>query len=211
MHFRRLHHAPRRDLLAEDRAFSVFLRRIVSWSVFFSAYFNTLGNHMTRPGIYVMTIWTTTRTTTKLMMALESFVIDTLEMLEATNRSTPTGGVMHPMARFVVMITPKNTGSIPSLTAIGTKIGVRMVIAAEAFLLSGNAPIQTISLRGLERWRALEDAPGAVLELPLARGGLQAPLVGLHARYHRQAIVNPTLLPREAPVSSRRSRQEKSA
>lgn len=80
------------------------------------------------------------------------------------------------------------------------------VIAAEAFLLSGNAPLQTISLRGLEQWRALEAAPGAVLELPLARGGLQAPLVGLHARYHRQAIVNPTLLPpgTQAPAEWKR-------
>lgn len=80
------------------------------------------------------------------------------------------------------------------------------VIAAEALLLSGNAPLQTLSLRGLERWRALEDAPGAVLELPLARGGLQAPLVGLHARYHRQAVVNPTLLPpgAQAPAEWKR-------
>ena len=53
--------------------------------------------------------------------------------LEATNRSTPTGGVIQPMARFVTMITPKKTGSIPSLTTIGTRIGVRMVIAADAF------------------------------------------------------------------------------
>ncbi|HJN72479.1 MAG TPA: hypothetical protein QGF58_00980 [Myxococcota bacterium] len=74
------------------------------------------------------------------------------------------------------------------------------LLVAEVLLLSGNAPLQTWDVSDLEGWRAVEAADGAVLELPLSRGGLAAPLVGLHARYHRRAIVNPLLLPPgEAP------------
>jgi len=33
-------------------------------------------------------------------------------MIEATNRSTPKGGVIVPILRFTVIIIPKRTGSI---------------------------------------------------------------------------------------------------
>ncbi|MCB9758920.1 MAG: hypothetical protein H6739_03700 [Alphaproteobacteria bacterium] len=68
-------------------------------------------------------------------------------------------------------------------------------VVLEALLLSGNAPLQTQDVRDLEPWRVLSAASGAVIELPLAREGLDAPLVGLHARYHRRPMVNPMLLP----------------
>lgn len=37
----------------------------------------------------------------------------------------PTGGVTRPIPRFVIMMTPKCTGSIPMDVAIGRRIGVR--------------------------------------------------------------------------------------
>ncbi|MCP4804411.1 MAG: hypothetical protein GY913_01440 [Proteobacteria bacterium] len=69
------------------------------------------------------------------------------------------------------------------------------LVLLEAVLTSLNAPIQTWDLSGLEGWRALEASDGAVLELPLKRSGLQTSLVGLHARYHGKAVVNPLMLP----------------
>ncbi len=75
------------------------------------------------------------------------------------------------------------------------------LILLETLLLSGNAPLFVQDLSDLEGWRALQASDGAVLELPLARPGPLAPLVGLHQRYHRKALVNPMLLPpgAEAP------------
>jgi hypothetical protein len=70
-----------------------------------------------------------------------------------------------------------------------------LVIGLECLLFSGNLPLQSISLRHQTCWSALEDASGAVLELPLARTGLMAPWVGVHRRFHRRALVNPILLP----------------
>ncbi|MCB9791699.1 MAG: hypothetical protein H6741_03140 [Alphaproteobacteria bacterium] len=65
----------------------------------------------------------------------------------------------------------------------------------EAIALSGNAPLQMQDLRGQAPWAQLAQAQGAIVELPLAREGLDAPIVGLHARYHGQPVVNPMLLP----------------
>ena len=69
------------------------------------------------------------------------------------------------------------------------------LVLLEAFLLSGNAPLHVQDLSDLEGWRALQASDGAVLELPLARPGPLAPIVGLHQRYHRKPVVNPMLLP----------------
>lgn len=69
------------------------------------------------------------------------------------------------------------------------------LVLMEALWLSGNAPLQLRSTRTLEPWGELAGAPGAILELPLARPGVSAPLVGLHARLHRRPVVNPMLLP----------------
>lgn len=79
-------------------------------------------------------------------------------------------------------------------------VGLAAALVVEVFLLSGNAPLQTWDVSGLEAWRVVEASDGAVVELPLSRGGMAAPLVGLHARYHGRDIVNPLLLPPgEAP------------
>ncbi len=77
------------------------------------------------------------------------------------------------------------------------------LVLLETLLLSGNAPLFVQDLSDLEGWRALRASNGAVLELPLARPGPLAPVVGLHQRFHRRPVVNPMLLPpgADAPVA----------
>ena len=48
---------------------------------------------------------------------------------EATIRLRPNGGVNIPIAMFAESITPKCTGSMPYLAAIGTNKGARITIA----------------------------------------------------------------------------------
>lgn len=47
----------------------------------------------------------------------------------ATNKFTPIGGVMNPIARLTIIMTPKCIGLIPILCTIGIKIGVNINIA----------------------------------------------------------------------------------
>ncbi len=59
-------------------------------------------------------------------MSLIILSMEILVMLDTTKRSSPTGGVMHPMARFTTMSTPKKTGSMPSCRTTGSRMGVGM-------------------------------------------------------------------------------------
>ena len=114
-------------------------------------------------------------------------------------------GALHPFLERLHW--PERWGLLVPLALIPLALCVQRVrwypaplLLLETLLLSRNAPLQTWDLADLEGWRALEATDGAVLELPLSRGGLAAPLVGLHQRYHRRDIVNPLLLPPgEAP------------
>ena len=47
----------------------------------------------------------------------------------ATNCTGPSGGVLRPMPRFRIMMTPKCTGSMPNFITTGRKIGVVMMIS----------------------------------------------------------------------------------
>lgn len=69
------------------------------------------------------------------------------------------------------------------------------VIALESFIVSGNLPVQTTTLRFERCWADLSGATGAIIELPLRRAGLRAPRVGVHRRFHRRPVINPILLP----------------
>ena len=69
------------------------------------------------------------------------------------------------------------------------------LLVLESALLSANLPLQTTSLRFERCWAQLRGTTGAVVELPIRRGGLRAPRVGVHQRFHRRAVVNPVLLP----------------
>ena len=63
---------------------------------------------------------------------------DTLEVLLATNKLTPKGGVQKPIARLTVRMTPNNIGSTPSAVATGNRIGVMIMIEE---IVSMNIPI----------------------------------------------------------------------
>ncbi len=60
------------------------------------------------------------------------------ETLEATNSTSPMGGVARPTVRFTLMIIAKCTGSTPRAMKIGARIGPRMMIAGPA---SRNMPM----------------------------------------------------------------------
>src|SRR5690625_3286498 len=62
--------------------------------------------------------------------ARDNVSIDKPDMPEATNKFTPRGGVIKPIAKLTTMTIPKCIGSKPMLTAIGSKIGVKIMIAA---------------------------------------------------------------------------------
>src|SRR5699024_730908 len=49
-----------------------------------------------------------------------------------TNSDTPTGGVINPIAKLATMMIPKWVGSIPIDVTTGSKIGVKITIAAIA-------------------------------------------------------------------------------
>lgn len=59
-----------------------------------------------------------------------TLVMDVLPMLEATNRQTPTGGVVSPIIKFSTAITEKCIGSTPTVMATFNKIGKRIRSAA---------------------------------------------------------------------------------
>ena len=52
-----------------------------------------------------------------------------LAILQATNKSRPTGGVIRPIARFTTIIIPKCNGFTPTALAKGSSKGTRTIIA----------------------------------------------------------------------------------
>ena len=63
-------------------------------------------------------------------IAFARVVYFTLEISLAIKRFAPNGGVMKPIARFKIIIIPKCTGLTPTALTMGSRIGVRMMIAA---------------------------------------------------------------------------------
>jgi hypothetical protein len=70
-----------------------------------------------------------------------------------------------------------------------------LLIGLEAFACSANLPLQQTDLRTRSCHAELATLQGAVLELPLARGGLSPGRVGVHQRFHGRPMVNPIALP----------------
>ena len=68
---------------------------------------NKLGSHNEISGIKVTSIKTTKLTNKNGKPALLTFPMDTLPILDATNKQTPTGGVVKPIIRFNTAITAK--------------------------------------------------------------------------------------------------------
>jgi len=108
-------------------------------------------------------------------------------------------GELHPV--FARLTWPERWGVLVplGLLALASRAPrpalVGALIAAECVLRSGNLPVQHTSLRFERCWAHLDHATGALIELPLKRGGLRAPRVGVHQRFHRRPVVNPVLLP----------------
>ena len=48
---------------------------------------------------------------------------------DATNRFTPKGGVMKPIAKFVTIMIPKCTGSTPKAVTTGNSMGAKIMMA----------------------------------------------------------------------------------
>lgn len=69
-----------------------------------------------------------------------------------TNKSSPTGGVIKPMARLITMTTPKKSGSIPAFIAIGRSNGVKIVMAAEAFKKQPAINKTTLIITRIKTW-----------------------------------------------------------
>src|SRR3954468_20830381 len=65
------------------------------------------------------------------------------ETPQTTFSTTPTGGVIRPMALLMMNNTPKYTGSIPAVLTIGIRIGVRMRIVG---VMSSAVPTMTTTI-----------------------------------------------------------------
>lgn len=68
----------------------------------------------------------------------ETFSMDIFVTPQPTNNTEPTGGVIEPKHMLKISTTPKCTGSIPMLTQIGRKIGVKIKMAG---VMSRNIPM----------------------------------------------------------------------
>ncbi len=69
------------------------------------------------------------------------------------------------------------------------------LVVIELFARSANLPLQLTSVRFERCIAEVSHTTGAVVELPIKRGGLRAPRVGVHQRFHERPVVNPVLLP----------------
>ena len=78
------------------------------------------------------------------------------------NSTTPTGGVIVPIIRFRTNTSPKCTGSMPSAIAAGTRIGIRISIAASASMKQPTISSRMLTIsRNTSGLSMLVDQPGA--------------------------------------------------
>jgi TRAP-type uncharacterized transport system fused permease subunit len=77
-------------------------------------------------GTYVTNTRNTSSTESHGTASRTTSITDMPVMPAVTNRFSPTGGVTIPISRFTVMMMPRCTGSMPSLVAIGNRIGARI-------------------------------------------------------------------------------------
>ena len=98
---------------------------------------NNSGRNNDRLGNSVIKMSTNTLTIKNGKPALLTFAMETFPILEATNRQTPTGGVVKPMIKFKTAITAKCMGSTSTEIATFNKIGNSIKSAA---MVSINVP-----------------------------------------------------------------------
>src|SRR5690606_18232581 len=88
---------------------------------------STCGSQVESCGTKVSSTSTTPCAHRKGTSSRTSAVIGTFETLQVTNSSPPTGGVIMPSVRLTMTIMAKCTGSTPSLTATGARIGASTI------------------------------------------------------------------------------------
>ena len=85
-----------------------------------------LGKNVVKNGIYVINIRAAIAANRNGTTAFDISARLISAMLHATYRFTPTGGVICPIARLTVMITPNSKRSTPTELRIGIKIGSKI-------------------------------------------------------------------------------------
>src|SRR5215475_12391073 len=90
----------------------------------------TRGSHSVSSGIIVIAINDSTSGINQGRIATVVLSIDNLAILDSTNSTMPSGGCSSPIIRLSVIITPKCTGSMPTLTITGRRTGTRILIDA---------------------------------------------------------------------------------
>lgn len=106
---------------------------------------------------------------------------------------------LHP---FLARLTwPERWGWIVPLALAGLAARTRwpgafaVLIALENLTLSANAPVLVTDVRHQECWARVSHAPGALVVLPMRRGGLRASEVGVQQRRHGRPVASPIMLP----------------
>src|SRR4029077_13750896 len=88
----------------------------------------TRGNHRVNSGIIVMAINDINKGMSQGRIATVVRSIDNLAILDSTNSTMPSGGCNSPIIRLSVIMTPKCTGSMPTLTMTGIRTDTNMLI-----------------------------------------------------------------------------------
>src|SRR5215475_7986780 len=89
---------------------------------------STRGNHSVKSGIIVIAISDSNKGMSQGRMATVVRSMESFAILDKTKSTMPRGGCNSPIIRLSVIMTPKCTGSIPTLTMTGTSTGTRMLI-----------------------------------------------------------------------------------
>lgn len=106
---------------------------------------------------------------------------------------------LHP---FLARLTwPERWGWIVPLALVGLAARSRWpglfaaLVLVENMSLSANAPVQVTDVRHQECWAQVAHATGALVVLPMRRGGLRASEVGVQQRRHGRPVASPVMLP----------------
>jgi len=102
---------------------------------------------------------------------------------EPTNNTVPTGGVIVPIPKASIMITPKWTGSTPIVCTTGRKIGVTMIIRGA---ISIKVPKIKRHIRTIKRMRK-GDSVIPKMRLDIIKGASR------RARSHPKAAADPMI------------------
>ena len=81
---------------------------------------------------------------------------------DATNRFTPSGGVMKPIARLTTMMIPKCVTSTPIAVTTGYRMGARIIIAHSVSMKQPTISSSTL----ISKWAFYECSPDLWFDVP---------------------------------------------